>query len=137
MPPYGCGVPDAGKRSAQKEENQRNTGVVNTESAAARDRKTEADRGRPYTLILVGTSPRESTAKSLRHSAVPYAGKLSDGMATTLSKVRSTMCNCGALTIPELREKAKLTLVSSVSIVEGGAHDVLLKDTTNSGNQRS
>ncbi len=58
-------------------------------------------------------------------------------MATTLSKVRSTMCNCGALTIPELREKAKLTLVSSVSIVEGGAHDVLLKDTTNSGNQRS
>ena len=70
-------------------------------------------------------------------SYVPYAGKLSDGMATTLAKVRSTMCNCGALTIPELREKAKLTLVSSVSIVEGGAHDVLLKDTTNSGNQRS
>ena len=56
-------------------------------------------------------------------------------MATTLSKIRSTMCNCGALTIPELRQKAKLTLVSSVSIVEGGAHDVLLKDTTNSGNR--
>lgn len=63
-------------------------------------------------------------------SYVPYAGKLSDGMASTLSKVRSTMCNCGALSIPELRQKAKLTLVSSVSIVEGGAHDVLLKDTT-------
>ncbi|MCI8808677.1 MAG: IMP dehydrogenase [Oscillibacter sp.] len=62
-------------------------------------------------------------------SYVPYAGALSDGMATTLSKIRSTMCNCGALTIPELREKAKLTLVSSVSIVEGGAHDVLLKDS--------
>ncbi len=62
-------------------------------------------------------------------SYVPYAGSLSDGMATTLSKMRSTMCNCGALTIPELREKAKLTLVSSVSIVEGGAHDVLLKDS--------
>ena len=68
-------------------------------------------------------------------SYVPYAGALSDGMATTLSKIRSTMCNCGALTIPELRAKAKLTLVSSVSIVEGGAHDVLLKDTTNSGNR--
>ena len=66
-------------------------------------------------------------------SYVPYAGALSDGMATTLAKVRSTMCNCGALSIPELRDKAKLTLVSSVSIVEGGAHDVLLKDTTNSG----
>ena len=71
VPPYGCGVPDAGKRSAQKEGNQRNTGVANAESAAARDRKTEADRRRPYTLILVGTSPRESTAKSLRHSAAP------------------------------------------------------------------
>ena len=68
-------------------------------------------------------------------SYVPYAGALSDGMATTLAKVRSTMCNCGALTIPELRQKAKLTLVSAVSIVEGGAHDVLLKDTTNSGNR--
>ena len=66
-------------------------------------------------------------------SYVPYAGALSDGMATTLAKVRSTMCNCGALNIPELRDKAKLTLVSAVSIVEGGAHDVLLKDTTNSG----
>ena len=66
-------------------------------------------------------------------SYVPYAGALSDGMATTLAKVRSTMCNCGALTIPELREKAKLTLVSSVSIVEGGAHDVMLKDSANSG----
>ena len=64
-------------------------------------------------------------------SYVPYAGPLADGVATTLAKVRSTMCNCGALTIPELRDKAKLTLVSSVSIVEGGAHDVLLKDTTN------
>ena len=66
-------------------------------------------------------------------SYVPYAGSLSGGMATTLAKVRSTMCNCGALTISELREKAKLTLVSSVSIVEGGAHDVLLKDTTKGG----
>ena len=62
-------------------------------------------------------------------SYVPYAGALSDGMATTLAKIRSTMCNCGALTIPELREKAKLTLVSATSIVEGGAHDVLLKDS--------
>ena len=67
-------------------------------------------------------------------SYVPYAGSLSDGMATTLAKVRSTMCNCGALTIPELREKAKLPLVSAVSIVEGGAHDVLLKDTASSNN---
>ncbi|MGN1080787.1 MAG: IMP dehydrogenase [Acutalibacteraceae bacterium] len=59
---------------------------------------------------------------------VPYAGSLHDNVATTLSKIRSTMCNCGALSIPELQKKAKLTLVSSVSIVEGGAHDVMVKD---------
>ncbi len=59
---------------------------------------------------------------------VPYAGPLHDNLAITLAKVRSTMCNCGAITIPELQAKAKLTLVSSVSIVEGGAHDVLVKD---------
>ncbi len=61
-------------------------------------------------------------------SYVPYAGYLHDNIVTTLSKVRHTMCNCGALTIPELQRKAKLTLVSSTSIVEGGAHDVVLKD---------
>ena len=59
---------------------------------------------------------------------VPYAGTLHDNLAITLSKIRSTMCNCGALSISELQQKAKLTLVSSVSIVEGGAHDVLVKD---------
>jgi len=62
-------------------------------------------------------------------SYVPYAGSLHDNLALTLSKVRHTMCNCGALTIPELQAKAKLTLVSSVSIVEGGAHDVLVKNS--------
>ena len=63
-------------------------------------------------------------------SYVPYAGSLSDGVAVTLAKIRSAMCNCGALTLPELRDKAKLTLVSAVSIVEGGAHDVQLKDSS-------
>ena len=63
-------------------------------------------------------------------SYVPYAGPLHDNLAVTLSKIRSTMCNCGALSIAELQEKAKLTLVSSVSIVEGGAHDVLVKNNT-------
>ena len=61
-------------------------------------------------------------------SYVPYAGSLKDNVAISLAKVKSTMCNCGALTIPELQSKAKLTLVSSTSIVEGGAHDVVLKD---------
>ena len=63
-------------------------------------------------------------------SYVPYAGMLKDNVAITLSKVRSTMCNCGALSIEELQQKAKITLVSATSIVEGGAHDVIQKDTT-------
>ena len=61
-------------------------------------------------------------------SYVPYAGYLHDNVEITLSKIRSTMCNCGALSIPELQEKARITLVSATSIVEGGAHDVVLKD---------
>ena len=61
-------------------------------------------------------------------SYVPYAGALKDNVATTLAKVRSTMCNCGALNLSELRGKAKITLVSAVSIVEGGSHDVILRD---------
>jgi len=65
-------------------------------------------------------------------SYVPYAGPLKDNVAISLAKIKSTMCNCGALTIPELQKKAKLTLVSSTSIVEGGAHDVVLKDKTSS-----
>ena len=64
-------------------------------------------------------------------SYVPYAGPLHDNLEVTLSKIKSTMCNCGALSIAELQEKAKLTLVSSVSIVEGGAHDVVVKNNNN------
>jgi len=63
-------------------------------------------------------------------SYVPYAGSLGNNLGITLSKIRSTMCNCGALDIRSLRRQARLTLVSSVSIVEGGAHDVLLKENT-------
>ena len=89
-------------------------------------------RARNWQRYDLGGSAKLSFEEGV-DSYVPYAGALADGMATTLAKVRSTMCNCGALNIPELRDKAKLTLVSAVSIVEGGAHDVLLKDTTNSG----
>ena len=60
-------------------------------------------------------------------SYVTYAGPLKDNVAKSLYKVKSTMCNCGVVSIPELQEKARLTLVSSTSIVEGGYHDVVLK----------
>ena len=62
-------------------------------------------------------------------SYVTYAGKLHDNVEASLYKVKSTMCNCGVITIPDLQRDAKLTLVSSVSIVEGGAHDVTLRST--------
>ncbi len=65
-------------------------------------------------------------------SYVPYAGSLKDNVTLSLSKVKSTMCNCGVLTIPELQKNTKLTLVSATSIVEGGAHDVILKETASS-----
>ncbi|MCQ5128780.1 IMP dehydrogenase [Butyricicoccus faecihominis] len=62
-------------------------------------------------------------------SYVPYAGSLKDNVTLTLNKVRSTMCNCGALNIADFQKKAKITLVSATSIVEGGAHDVVPKET--------
>lgn len=64
-------------------------------------------------------------------SYIPYAGKLKDNLSITVAKIKSTMCNCGSVTIPELHEKARLTLVSDVSISEGSAHDVILKEIDN------
>ncbi len=60
-------------------------------------------------------------------SYVTYAGKLHDNVEASLYKVKSTMCNCGYINIPDFQANAKLTLVSSVSIVEGGYHDVTLR----------
>ncbi|MFC2647346.1 MAG: IMP dehydrogenase [Coriobacteriaceae bacterium] len=70
-------------------------------------------------------------------SYVPYAGPLKENVEASLLKVRATMCNCGALDLKELRDKAKLTLVSATSLVEGGAHDVVLKDQDRDVNFRS
>ena len=61
-------------------------------------------------------------------SYIPYAGSLKENLEITVAKIKSTMCNCGAITIPELHGKARLTLVSNVSIQEGSAHDVILKE---------
>ena len=68
-------------------------------------------------------------------SYVPYAGPLKDNVQMTCYKIKSTMCNCGALSIKELQSKAKITLVSATSIVEGGAHDVIVKDKSKEQHQ--
>ena len=86
-------------------------------------------RARNWQRYDLGGSPKMSFEEGV-DSYVPYAGSLKDNVSLTLSKVRSTMCNCGALSIPELQKKAKITPVSATSIIEGGAHDVLLKDNT-------
>ncbi|NDV55709.1 IMP dehydrogenase [Parabacteroides sp. 52] len=61
-------------------------------------------------------------------SYVPYAGKMKDNLDLTLGKIKATMCSCGAINIQDLQRFSKITLVSSTSIVEGGAHDVILKE---------
>ena len=84
-------------------------------------------RARNWQRYDLGGSSKLSFEEGV-DSLVPYAGSLKDNVALTLSKVKSTMCNCGCLSIHELQKNAKITLVSSTSIVEGGAHDVMLKD---------
>ncbi|SDW45339.1 IMP dehydrogenase [Paenibacillus sp. CF384] len=66
-------------------------------------------------------------------SYVPYAGSLHENLSKTIHKIKSTMCNCGSLTIPELQQNARITLVSATSIIEGGAHDVILKENSIAG----
>jgi IMP dehydrogenase len=89
-----------------------------------------SSRARNWQRYDLGGEKKKMSFEEGVDSYVPYAGSLKDNVELTLSKVKSTMCNCGALTIEELQQKAKLTVVSSTSIVEGGAHDVLLKDKT-------
>ena len=66
-------------------------------------------------------------------SYVPYAGLLHNNVQQTIYKIKTTMCNCGAVSIEEFQKKAKLTTVSATSIVEGGAHDVVLKNNNPDG----
>ena len=77
---------------------------------------------------LGGTAKNKLTFEEGVDSYIPYAGSLKENVHVTISKVKSTLCNCGSITIPEFHDKARLTKISSVSITEGGAHDVILKE---------
>nr|WP_233167372.1 IMP dehydrogenase [Paenibacillus roseus] len=66
-------------------------------------------------------------------SYVPYAGSLRENLDKTIYKIKSTMCNCGSNSIAELQQNARITLVSATSLVEGGAHDVIMKESSLSG----
>ncbi len=88
-----------------------------------------SNRARNWQRYDLGGSSKLSFEEGV-DSYVTYAGSLHDNVEASLYKVKSTMCNCGVITIPDLQREAKLTLVSSVSIVEGGAHDVTLRSTS-------
>ncbi|MBW7456620.1 IMP dehydrogenase, partial [Paenibacillus sepulcri] len=66
-------------------------------------------------------------------SYVPYAGGLQENLDKTISKIKSTMSNCGTKSIAEMQQNARITLVSATSLVEGGAHDVIMKESSLSG----
>jgi len=87
-----------------------------------------SNRARNWERYDMGGTGGSLTFEEGVDSYVPYAGKLKDNLDITLGKVKSTMCSCGVVTIPELQKRAKITLVSATSIIEGGAHDVMLKE---------
>lgn len=93
-----------------------------------------SNRARNWQRYDLGGSAKLSFEEGV-DSYVTYAGSLHDNVTKSLYKVKSTMCNCGVITIPDLQRDAKLTLVSATSIVEGGSHDVILK-TNNANNYR-
>ncbi len=88
-----------------------------------------SNRARNWQRYDLGGSTKLSFEEGV-DSYVTYAGSLHDNVESSLYKVKSTMCNVGVINIPDLQRDAKLTLVSSVSIVEGGAHDVTLRSTS-------
>ena len=88
-----------------------------------------SNRARNWQRYDLGGSTKLSFEEGV-DSYVTYAGPLHDNVEASLYKVKSTMCNVGVITIPDLQRDAKLTLVSSVSIVEGGAHDVTLRSSS-------
>lgn len=87
-----------------------------------------SNRARNWQRYDLGGDKKKLSFEEGVDSYIPYAGHLKDNLAVTIAKIKSTMCNCGSTSIKELHEKARLTLVSNVSIAEGSAHDVMLKE---------
>ena len=64
---------------------------------------------------------------------VPYAGKLTQGVSETISKLKSTFVNCGSRSIPELRASAKLVALSPATIQQVGQHSIIEKQNVPAG----
>ena len=93
-----------------------------------------SNRARNWQRYDMGGDKKKLAFEEGVDSYIPYAGSLKDNLDVTVAKIKSTMCNCGAISIKELHEKARLTLVSNISIIEGSAHDVMLKEVDKSYN---
>ena len=87
-----------------------------------------SNRARNWQRYDLGGNKSKLTFEEGVDSYIPYAGSLKKNLASTIEKIKSTMCNCGSISIKDFHDKARLTLVSAVSIREGGAHDVLTKE---------
>ena len=87
-----------------------------------------SNRARNWQRYDLGQDQKKLSFEEGVDSYIPYAGPLKENINITINKIKSTMCNCGSITIEELHQKARLTLVSSISIKEGSAHDVILKE---------
>jgi IMP dehydrogenase len=74
--------------------------------------------------------PKDSTMKFEEgvDAYVPVVGSVYDVLEVTLAKLRSTMCNNGALTPREFSDKALLTRVSEQSFIEGTTANVVMPD---------
>ena len=91
-----------------------------------------SNRARNWQRYDLGDDKDKLTFEEGVDSYIPYAGSLKENLEVTTAKIKSTMCNCGATTIKEFQDTARLTLVSEVSISEGSAHDVILKEIDSS-----
>ncbi len=92
-----------------------------------------SNRARNWQRYDDGGEPGKLAFEEGVDSYVPYAGKLKDNLDVSMAKVRATMCACGSISIEELQQKARLVVVSATSIVEGGAHDVIQKESERHG----
>ncbi len=87
-----------------------------------------SNRARNWQRYDLGGNKNKLSFEEGVDSYIPYAGPLKENLNITINKIKSTMCNCGSITLEEFHKKARLTLVSNISIKEGSAHDVILKE---------
>ncbi len=85
-------------------------------------------RARSWARYDLGSKKQKMSFVEGVDSYIPYAGHLKENLDNTILKIKSTMSNCGSKNIAELHEKAILTEVSSLSIAEGSAHELTIRE---------